>query len=67
MIAACSPPLEKSVTPGPYLDGMETVQTIEGAVTLISIFEDPVAYLGLLGIEAELVTVFDEPLAPAAA
>lgn len=46
---------------------METVQTIDGTVTPISIFEDPVAYLGLLGIEAEVVTVVDEPLAPAAA
>jgi hypothetical protein len=46
---------------------METMQTIEGAVTAISVFEDPVAYLGSLGIEAELVAVLDQPLAPAAA
>ena len=51
------------------MTGMETMQTIDGAaaVTPISIFEDPVAYLGFLGIESELVTVVDEPLAPAAA
>lgn len=42
------------------------MQDIEETVTVMTVFEDPVAYLGSLGIEAELVTV-GEPLAPAAA
>ena len=42
---------------------MEPKQTPEP----IPVFEDPVAYLGDLGIEAELVTVVDPPLAPVAA
>lgn len=45
---------------------MERVQTTEQAATVDAVFEDPVTYLGSLGIEAELVTVVEPTVAPAA-
>lgn len=52
--------------PALSLNHMEHRQITETPGETAAPFTDPVAYLGIFGIEAELVAVVETPVAPAA-